>query len=36
MQSFVGIRNADGKGRDARMEVRRLRRGNRLDRLTQP
>jgi uncharacterized protein YnzC (UPF0291/DUF896 family) len=35
MQSFVGIRKTDGKGRDARMEVRRLRRGSRLDRLAE-
>ncbi len=33
MQSFVGIRKADGKDRDAGLEVRRLRRGSRLDRL---
>jgi len=33
MQRFVGIRKADGNDRDARVEVRRLRRGSRLDRL---
>jgi hypothetical protein len=33
MQSFVGIRKAQGADRDARMEVRRLRQGSRLDRL---
>ena len=33
MQSFVGIRSATDEDRDARMEVRRLRRGSRLDRL---
>jgi hypothetical protein len=33
MQSFVGIRKADGEESDAHMEVRRLRRGSRLDRL---
>jgi hypothetical protein len=33
MQGFVGIRKAPGKHLDGRMEVRRLRRGSRLDRL---
>ena len=33
MQSFVGIRKAHAEGRDACMEIRRLRRGSRLDRL---
>ena len=33
MQSFVGIRKAGGQDRDARLEVRRLRRGSRLERL---
>jgi Arc/MetJ family transcription regulator len=35
MQSFVGIGSANGEDRDARMEVRRLRRGSRLDRLVE-
>jgi hypothetical protein len=35
MQSFVGIRKAHGKDRDPHMEVRRLRRGSRLDRLSE-
>ncbi len=35
MESFVGTRKAHGKGRDACMEVRRLRRGSRLDRLSE-
>jgi metal-responsive CopG/Arc/MetJ family transcriptional regulator len=35
MQSFVGIRKADREDRDACMEVRRLRRGSRLDRLSE-
>jgi len=33
MQSFVGIRKAHGKDPDGSEEVRRLRRGSRLDRL---
>lgn len=33
MQAFVGIRNTQREDRDARLEVRRLRRGSRLDRL---
>jgi len=33
MQGFVGIRNAQGENLDARMEVRHLRRGSRLDKL---
>ena len=33
MQSFVGIRTANSEGQDARLEVRHLRRGGRLDRL---
>ena len=33
MQNFVGIRKAHAGDRDARTEVRRLRRGGRLDRL---
>ncbi len=32
MQSFVGIRKPDGEDRDARTEVRDLRRGSRLER----
>ena len=32
MQSFVGIHKAHAEDRDARVEVRRLRRGSRLDR----
>jgi Arc/MetJ family transcription regulator len=32
MQSFVGIHKAHTEDRDARVEVRRLRRGRRLDR----
>jgi hypothetical protein len=36
MQSFVGIRKAHSEDRDARMEVRELRRGSRLDRLAEP
>jgi len=36
MQGFVGIRKAPGKDLDARMEVRRLRQGSRLDRLGEP
>jgi hypothetical protein len=35
MQSFVGIREPHGEDRDARMEVRSLRRGSRLDRLAE-
>jgi hypothetical protein len=35
MQSFVGIRKANGENRDARVEVRRLRQGSRLDRLSE-
>ena len=33
MQSFVGSRKAHGEQSDARLEVRSLRRGSRLDRL---
>jgi hypothetical protein len=33
MQAFVGIRKAHGRDLNAHMEVRRLRRGSRLDRL---
>ncbi len=33
MQNFVGIHKAGGDDRDARLEVRRLRAGSRLDRL---
>lgn len=33
MQNFVGIRKADAENHDARLEVRRLRQGSRLDRL---
>jgi len=33
MQSFVGIRKVRGEDRDARVEVRRLRQGSRLDTL---
>jgi hypothetical protein len=35
MQNFVGIRKAHGEDRDARIEVRGLRRGSRLDRLAE-
>ena len=35
MQNFIGIRKADGNRRDARLEVRQLRRGTRLERLTE-
>ena len=35
MQSFVGSRKAHGEQRDARLEVRSLRRGSRLDRLVE-
>jgi len=33
MERFAGSRKEDGPNRDARLEVRRLRRGKRLDRL---
>jgi hypothetical protein len=36
MQAFVGIRKAPAKDLDASTEVRNLRRGNRLDRLSKP
>jgi len=35
MQSFIGIRKSDAKAHDSTMEVRRLRRGSRLDRLAE-
>ncbi len=35
MQSFVGIHKARAEDRDARVEVRRLRRGSRLDRFAE-
>ena len=35
MQNFVGIRTANGKDLGARLEVRRLRQGSRLDRLAE-
>ena len=35
MQRFVGIRKAHAEDRDARVEVRRLRRGSRLDKFTE-